>query len=112
MERCGRRRAPIAFVAAVAVARRRTNRVAISHPGQALPVGPIHHRGHPAAPELGTSDAVLATRAHPRGNVLVQPDAGMKTIAHGDREPRGIATDGKRAFVSIRGGSRVLVFQT
>jgi sugar lactone lactonase YvrE len=39
-------------------------------------------------------------------------DGRMKTIAHGDWEPRGIATDGKRAFVSVRGGSRVLVFQT
>lgn len=39
-------------------------------------------------------------------------DGRMETIAHGDWEPRGIATDGKRAFVSVRGGSRVLVFQT
>ena len=39
-------------------------------------------------------------------------DGRMETIAHGDREPRGIATDGERAFVSVRGGSRVLVFQT
>ncbi len=38
-------------------------------------------------------------------------DGRMETIAHGDWEPRGIATDGKRAFVSVRGGSRVLVFQ-
>ena len=38
-------------------------------------------------------------------------DGRMETLARGDWEPRGIATDGKRAFVSIRGGSRVLVLQ-
>jgi len=33
----------------------------------------------------------------------------VRTIARGAWEPRGIATDGERAFVAVRGGGRVLV---
>jgi len=35
----------------------------------------------------------------------------IRTIARGDWEPRGIATDGERAFVSVRGRGRVLVIR-
>ena len=38
-------------------------------------------------------------------------DGTIATIASGHREPRGIASDGDRAFVSIRRGGRILVFR-
>jgi sugar lactone lactonase YvrE len=45
-----------------------------------------------------------------RGAVLrVWLDGRSREIAHGTWEPRGIATDGELAFVSVRRGGRVLV---
>ena len=38
-------------------------------------------------------------------------DGDIRMVARGDWEPRGIATDGERAFVSVRRGGRVLVFR-
>jgi hypothetical protein len=37
-------------------------------------------------------------------------DGRTQLVAHGDWEPRGIATDGERVFVASRRGGRILVF--
>jgi hypothetical protein len=60
------------------------------------------------------SDSVLITCYDDdarRGSVLrLWLDGRTREIAHGAWEPRGIATDGERVFVSIRRAGRVLVF--
>lgn len=38
-------------------------------------------------------------------------DGDVRMVARGGWEPRGIATDGERAFVAVRRGGRVLVFR-
>jgi hypothetical protein len=38
-------------------------------------------------------------------------DGTIGTVASGCWQPRGVASDGDRAFVSIRRGGRVLVFR-
>lgn len=58
-------------------------------------------------------DAVVVTTFCPDSGVgsvrKLWLDGTIATIASGHWEPRGIASDGERAFVSIRHGSRVLV---
>ena len=58
-------------------------------------------------------DAVVVTTYEPDTRIgsvrQIWLDGGVRTIAQGAWEPRGIATDGERAFVSVRGRGRVLV---
>jgi DNA-binding beta-propeller fold protein YncE len=60
-------------------------------------------------------DSVLVTTYDPETRVgsvrQIWLDGLTRTIARGDWEPRGIATDGERAFVSVRGRGRVLVLR-
>jgi DNA-binding beta-propeller fold protein YncE len=60
-------------------------------------------------------DAVVLTTYQPDTGIgslrKLWLDGSMATIARGCWEPRGIASDGDRAFVAIRRGGRVLVFR-
>jgi hypothetical protein len=76
--------------------------------------------------ELVLADRPDSVAACGRGAVVVttyRPDTGIgslhqlwldgsiATIATGPWQPRGVASDGERAFVSVRRGGRVLVFR-
>ena len=76
------------------------------------------------ATDIGRPDSIAACGIDAVVMTTFRPDTGIggvrklwldgtiATIASGSWEPRGIASDGDRAFVSIRRGGRVLVIPT
>jgi hypothetical protein len=63
---------------------------------------------------LRGDDVAISAGELPAGTGSVRRvwiDGTVATIASGAWQPRGIASDGKRAFVSARRDGRVLVFR-